>query len=80
MKEYVRCLEQAVIGTCSDFGLTAHTTKDTGVWIGDLKLCALGEESTMKCFKYTTIVWIFSQGANFTIFTNTTYIAKINAI
>ena len=42
------CLEQAVIATCADFGVTAHTSEFTGVWVDGLKICALGKKATGK--------------------------------
>ncbi|MEO0734774.1 MAG: lipoyl(octanoyl) transferase LipB, partial [Bacteroidota bacterium] len=48
---YVRCLEEVVIRTCADFGITAHRDEGyTGVWLpGDptrrqpkRKICAIG--------------------------------------
>ena len=35
-------LEQVLINTCSHFGLNAHRTQDTGVWVGNNKIAALG--------------------------------------
>lgn len=40
---YVHTLEQTVIETCRQMGiLNATTTKDTGIWVGDSKICAIG--------------------------------------
>ncbi|KAH8417548.1 hypothetical protein KR222_001713 [Zaprionus bogoriensis] len=40
---YVHTLEQAVIETCRQLGIPdASTTKDTGIWVGDQKICAIG--------------------------------------
>uniref|UniRef100_A0A182TWN6 Octanoyl-[acyl-carrier-protein]:protein N-octanoyltransferase LIPT2, mitochondrial n=1 Tax=Anopheles melas TaxID=34690 RepID=A0A182TWN6_9DIPT len=39
---YVCHLERTVIELCRRYGLRAGTTADTGVWIGDRKICALG--------------------------------------
>jgi lipoyl(octanoyl) transferase len=41
---YLRGLEETVIRTCADLGVTATRRDDvqTGVWIGDEKLCAIG--------------------------------------
>lgn len=42
MKWYVHTLEQALIETCAQWGITAQRTKDTGVWVEDRKIAALG--------------------------------------
>ena len=47
VREYVCSLERAVIATCSDFGVPAHTTEHTGVWVGDQKISALGEHNSL---------------------------------
>lgn len=39
---YVCHLEKTIINVCAELGLTAKTTPDTGVWIGNRKICALG--------------------------------------
>jgi lipoyl(octanoyl) transferase len=41
---YLRRLEEAVIRTCADLGVTASRREDvqTGVWVGDDKICAIG--------------------------------------
>ncbi|XP_049288388.1 putative lipoyltransferase 2, mitochondrial [Anopheles funestus] len=39
---YVCHLEQTIIELCRRYGLRAQTTADTGVWIEDRKICALG--------------------------------------
>lgn len=40
---YVCELEKTVIGLCSKFGIKAATSPDTGVWVGNNKICAIGE-------------------------------------
>ncbi|CAI8033150.1 Putative lipoyltransferase 2, mitochondrial [Geodia barretti] len=42
IRDYVHCLEKAVVATCTDLGVAAHTTNCTGVWVGPQKVCALG--------------------------------------
>ena len=42
-RDYVHSLEQAVIRTCQEFNINAHTTENVGVWIGDEKVCAIGK-------------------------------------
>ncbi|XP_064552714.1 putative lipoyltransferase 2, mitochondrial [Drosophila montana] len=40
---YVGTLERTVIETCRQMGIAnATTTKDTGIWVGDRKICAIG--------------------------------------
>lgn len=47
---YVCELEKTVIGLCSKFGIKAATSPDTGVWVGDNKICAIG----IHCGRYIT--------------------------
>lgn len=42
MRWYICHLEKTIIDMCRQFGLTARTTTDTGVWIGERKVCAIG--------------------------------------
>ncbi|XP_017081639.1 putative lipoyltransferase 2, mitochondrial [Drosophila eugracilis] len=43
MRWYVATLERMVIETCHQLGISgATTTKDTGIWVGELKICAIG--------------------------------------
>ncbi|KAJ6642758.1 putative lipoyltransferase 2, mitochondrial [Pseudolycoriella hygida] len=39
---YVCHIEKTVIDLCKKFGISANTSPDTGVWIGDKKICAIG--------------------------------------
>lgn len=39
---YVCHIEKTVIDVCRRYGLKAGTTEDTGVWIGNRKICAIG--------------------------------------
>ncbi|XP_019544054.3 putative lipoyltransferase 2, mitochondrial [Aedes albopictus] len=39
---YVCHIEKTVIDLCRRYGLKAGTTEDTGVWIGNRKICAIG--------------------------------------
>ncbi|XP_017844625.1 putative lipoyltransferase 2, mitochondrial, partial [Drosophila busckii] len=40
---YVNTLERTIIETCRRLGIAnATTTADTGIWIGDKKICAIG--------------------------------------
>ncbi|XP_018591891.1 octanoyl-[acyl-carrier-protein]:protein N-octanoyltransferase LIPT2, mitochondrial isoform X2 [Scleropages formosus] len=38
---YVSELERTVIGMCARFGIKATTSPDTGVWVGENKICAI---------------------------------------
>jgi lipoyl(octanoyl) transferase len=42
--DYLRRLEEAVIGICADVGVACERRADvqTGVWVGDDKICAIG--------------------------------------
>lgn len=39
---YICHLEKTIINLCRQFNLTAQTTADTGIWIRDKKVCAIG--------------------------------------
>ncbi|KAF0463394.1 putative Lipoate-protein ligase [Gigaspora margarita] len=39
---YVAAIEHVIINTCNAYGIVASTTKNTGVWVGDDKICAIG--------------------------------------
>ena len=43
MRSYVRTLEEVVIKTCQHFGVKAGVTEDTGIWVKNKKICALGK-------------------------------------
>lgn len=44
MKWYLCKLEETVIRTCSNsFGIEAERSSDTGVWVGNNKICAMGK-------------------------------------
>jgi len=42
IKWYVCALERTVIRACREMGVITQTTQDTGVWVGNNKICALG--------------------------------------
>lgn len=43
MRWYVSTLEQMVIETCKSMGImNATTTQDTGIWVNERKICAIG--------------------------------------
>ncbi|KAJ8667159.1 hypothetical protein QAD02_008821 [Eretmocerus hayati] len=39
---YVSQIEKTIIRLCAEFGLKGETSPDTGVWIKDKKICAIG--------------------------------------
>lgn len=45
IKWYVSSLEATIINTCANWGITAKTTADTGVWVEDRKIGAIGKTS-----------------------------------
>jgi len=48
---YVANLETTVLNLCNEtYGLNATTSPDTGVWIGNNKICAMG----VRCSRYIT--------------------------
>uniref|UniRef100_A0A3B1KFN2 Octanoyl-[acyl-carrier-protein]:protein N-octanoyltransferase LIPT2, mitochondrial n=1 Tax=Astyanax mexicanus TaxID=7994 RepID=A0A3B1KFN2_ASTMX len=47
---YVCEIEKTVINMCSKFGIKASTSPDTGVWVGNNKICAIG----IHCGRYVT--------------------------
>ncbi|XP_062872991.1 octanoyl-[acyl-carrier-protein]:protein N-octanoyltransferase LIPT2, mitochondrial [Trichomycterus rosablanca] len=47
---YVCGLEHLVIQMCAKFGIKASTSPDTGVWVGNNKICAIG----IHCGRYIT--------------------------
>lgn len=42
MRWYVKQLETTIIDLCKMFKISAKTTEDTGIWVGDKKICAIG--------------------------------------
>lgn len=40
---YVHKLEEVIVDVCNSYGLSGQRSPHTGVWIGDDKVCALGE-------------------------------------
>ncbi|KAK2582975.1 hypothetical protein KPH14_009027 [Odynerus spinipes] len=42
IKWYVCQIEQMIIRLCAEFGIIGATTSDTGVWVNDKKICAIG--------------------------------------
>ncbi|KAI9208126.1 uncharacterized protein BJ171DRAFT_405697, partial [Polychytrium aggregatum] len=42
VRSYVSNIENTLIQTCAKFGINATTTQDTGVWIQDRKIAAIG--------------------------------------
>ncbi|XP_075707420.1 octanoyl-[acyl-carrier-protein]:protein N-octanoyltransferase LIPT2, mitochondrial [Rhinoderma darwinii] len=50
LRDYVSGLEGAVIGLCRGLGLEAERAKETGVWLRDRKICAIG----VHCSRHIT--------------------------
>lgn len=42
VKWYINQIERMVIRLCAEFGIKAETSPDTGVWVNDRKICAIG--------------------------------------
>ncbi|XP_076643267.1 lipoyl(octanoyl) transferase 2 [Halictus rubicundus] len=42
IKWYVCQIEEMIIRLCAQFDIYAHTSPDTGVWVEDRKICAIG--------------------------------------
>lgn len=42
VKWYVCQLEKMIIRLCAEFGIKGETSPDTGVWVEDKKICAIG--------------------------------------
>lgn len=70
--KYMRFLEEAVIKTCADYGITAGRIDGlTGVWINDgnpRKLCAMGVKSSR---------WVTMHGLALNVNTNLEYFGNI---
>ena len=66
----LRCLEEAAILCCSDFGLEAHRDpRNTGAWVNGKKICAIG----IGCRK-----WVTWHGMALNVSTNLDYFQRIN--
>lgn len=46
IKWYVCQIEKMIIRLCAEFGIKAETSPDTGVWVNDRKICAIGIHGT----------------------------------
>ncbi len=67
--KYLRFLEEVIIRTCADFGITAGRIEGlTGVWIGQEKICAMG----IRCSR-----WVTMHGFAFNVNTNLKYFNHI---
>lgn len=42
VKKYVCLLEKSVIQVCDEYKIEARRTEDTGIWVGNRKICAMG--------------------------------------
>lgn len=67
--KYLRILEQAIIDTCSDYGVVAGRIAGlTGVWVNDKKICAIGVRTSR---------WVTMHGFAFNINTDLSFFGKI---
>ena len=42
MRHYIAQLEKTIMKTCSSFGIKSHASYETGVWVEDNKIAAIG--------------------------------------
>ncbi|KAJ1979484.1 hypothetical protein H4R35_001500 [Dimargaris xerosporica] len=42
LRQYIESVETALISACRQFGISAERTADTGVWVGENKIAAMG--------------------------------------
>lgn len=67
--KYLRYLEEVIIRTCAEYGITAGRIEGlTGVWVGDKKICAMG----IKCTR-----WITKHGFALNVNTDLSYFGHI---
>lgn len=67
--KYLRYLEEIIIRTCADYGITAGRIEGlTGVWVDDEKICALG----IRCSR-----WVTMHGFSFNINADLSYFNHI---
>ena len=62
LRQYIDNLERTIVETCSAFGVRAGTTSDTGVWIDDKKIAAIGRHvdaggGVSGCARARVYVW-----------------------
>jgi lipoate-protein ligase B len=66
----MRRLEQAAIDTCEHFGLKGvRDERNTGVWVGDRKICAIGVAAKR---------WVTWHGMAMNVTTDINYFKRIN--
>ncbi|MFN8008950.1 MAG: lipoyl(octanoyl) transferase LipB [Terriglobia bacterium] len=66
---YLRRLEQCVMATLADFGISSRTVPGaTGVWVGDEKIAAIGVRTSQ---------WVTSHGVALNVNTDLTYFNTI---
>lgn len=67
--KYLRYLEEVIIKTCAEYGITAGRIEGlTGVWVGDEKICAMG----IRCSR-----WVTMHGFALNVSTNLDYFSHI---
>lgn len=67
--KYLRYLEEVIIRTCAEYGITAGRIEGlTGVWVGDEKICAMG----IRCSR-----WVTMHGFALNVSTNLNYFSHI---
>jgi len=67
--EYLRALEEVIIKTCDEYGLTTNRNpKYTGVWLGERKIAAIGIKVSR---------WITMHGFAFNVNTHLSYFGGI---
>jgi lipoyl(octanoyl) transferase len=68
--KHMRRLEQAAIDTCEHFGLKGvRDERNTGVWVGDRKICAIGVAAKR---------WVTWHGMAMNVTTDINYFKRIN--
>nr|KAG5708216.1 hypothetical protein BaRGS_021150 [Batillaria attramentaria] len=63
IKWYIATLEQTIINACWQFGIQAHTTEDTGVWVDNRKIAAIGT-SNENAYINRELAWTSADSEN----------------
>ena len=71
VRDYVCALEKAVTAVCKCFGVSSTTAEETGVWVNDCKICAIGmcDHGTSATLSCLSLHWqaAFGPYANFNV-------------